>query len=615
MNALQHLDFIVKLTDMASGPAGKIMKSMDTMTTKVQDGYKKIGYGAAGIWGAGAALDNLLTPAKEMNRALGEVKSLGVADKTLKQLTSTSLKFSMQYGESAADFVRSSYDIQSAISGLVGDELTTFTNASNILAKGTKSDAATITDYVGTMYGIFKNGADQMGRGQWVEMLAGQTAAAVQIFKTTGTEMSAAFGNLGAEATSHGIAMNEQMAILGQLQSTMSGSESATKYRAFLSGVGKAQEALGLQFTDSQGRMLPMVDILNAIKGKFGEIDTVAESDMLQKAFGTKEAVSLIKLLSSDVGGLSNNIQELGKQTGLEKAIQMAKDMSDPFKIASASVDALKTVLGRGIIPWLLPVFNLFGDIALRMLRWSNLFPNLTKWVGFLTLLVFGVIASISALSIIVGINKFMLVGWGIAGKGLKLIFTALRWSIMKLIPSIFSFSAALLTSPITWMVVIITGLIAVVAAAIIYWDQWTGALVKWGSQFLEWIGVVSLIDGVLAAWDALPQWWAGFKNWLGTLDPFAFIGTSLEWITDKISGFADWLGIDLSNKPEAPKPIAPPPSLDVNKSLSSQGGVMQRITNANNSQTRSIGDVVVNNYGPSVNGNTLRDELAFMGG
>ena len=612
MNALQHLDFIVKLTDMASGPAGKIMTQMDTMTTKVQDGYKKIGYGAAGIWGAGAALDNLLTPAKEMDRALGEVKSLDVADKTLKQLTSTSLKFSMQYGESAADFVRSSYDIQSAISGLVGNELATFTNASNILAKGTKADAATITDYVGTMYGIFKNGADEMGKGQWVEMLAGQTAAAVQIFKTTGGEMSAAFGRLGAEATSNGVAMNEQMAILGQLQSTMSGSESATKYRAFLSGVGKAQEALGLQFTDSQGRMLPMVDILNAIKGKFGEIDTVAESDMLQKAFGTKEAVSLIKLLSSDVDGLSNNIQELGKQTGLEKAIQMAKETSDPFEIASATVDALKTVLGRGIIPLLLPVFNLFGDIASRMLRWSQLFPTLNKYLGGLVLLVFGVIASISALSIIVGINKFMLVGWGIAGKGLKLIFTALRWSIMKLIPSIFSFSAALLTSPITWIVLGITALVAIVAAAIIYWDEWTGALGKWAGQFMETLNIFGMVDGVLAAWDALPQWWGNFKNWLGTLDPMAFVGESMDWIIDKVNLIP---GITIGDGPKAPKPIAPPPSLDVNKSLSSQGGVMQRITNANNSQTRSIGDVVVNNYGPSVNGNTLRDELAFMGG
>jgi hypothetical protein len=36
------------------------------------------------------------------------------------------------------------------------------------LAKGTKADVGVITDYVGTMYGIFKNSADQMGKGEWV---------------------------------------------------------------------------------------------------------------------------------------------------------------------------------------------------------------------------------------------------------------------------------------------------------------------------------------------------------------------------------------------------------------------------------------------------------------
>ncbi|WP_289283297.1 phage tail tape measure protein [Methylophaga sp. UBA5088] len=612
MNALQHLDFIVKLTDMASGPAGKIMTQMDTMTTKVQDGYKKIGYGAAGIWGAGAALDNLLTPAKEMDRALGEVKSLDVADKTLKQLTSTSLKFSMQYGESAADFVRSSYDIQSAISGLVGNELATFTNASNILAKGTKADAATITDYVGTMYGIFKNGADEMGKGQWVEMLAGQTAAAVQIFKTTGGEMSAAFGRLGAEATSNGVAMNEQMAILGQLQSTMSGSESATKYRAFLSGVGKAQEALGLQFTDSQGRMLPMVDILNAIKGQFGEIDTVAESDMLQKAFGTKEAVSLIKLLASDVDGLNKNIQELGQQKGMEKAIQMAQEIRDPFEMGTQAMNAMKTVLGRAMIPMLTPVLGLLGDVANRMLRWSEMFPTLTKYMGGAGLVIFGLIATVSALSIVVGINSFLMVGWGAGLTLIKTLLLMTKFAFLQLIPAVWGFTAALFANPITWIVLGITALVTIVAAAIIYWDEWTGALGKWAGQFMDTLNVFGMVDGVLAAWDALPQWWGNFKNWLGTLDPMAFVGESMDWIIDKVNMIP---GINIGDGPKAPKPIAPPPSLDVNKSLSSQGGVMQRITNANNSQTRSIGDVVVNNYGPSVNGNTLRDELAFMGG
>jgi len=184
--ALQRLDFIMKLTDQMSGPAGKIMKTMDQVTTKVQAGYQKIGYGVAGVVGAGYGFERLISPAKELSRALGEVSSLNVTNDVLNELTKTSLRFSTQYGESATDFVSSSYDIQSAISGLVGDELSKFTEASAILAKGTKADTATITAYVGTMYGIFKNSADQMGKAQWVEMLAGQTASAVQVFKTTG---------------------------------------------------------------------------------------------------------------------------------------------------------------------------------------------------------------------------------------------------------------------------------------------------------------------------------------------------------------------------------------------------------------------------------------------
>ena len=72
----------------------------------------------------------------------------------------------------------------------------------------------------------------------------------------------------------------------------MSGSEAGTKYKAFLAGVGKAQDKLNLSFTDSQGQMLPIVDILNRIKGKYGETLDVAEGDALAKAFGSQEAVA-----------------------------------------------------------------------------------------------------------------------------------------------------------------------------------------------------------------------------------------------------------------------------------------------------------------------------------
>lgn len=660
--ALQRLDFIVGLIDQVSGPAGKMMKTMDTVTSSIQTGYQKIGYGAAGVAGAGFALDRLIAPTKELDNALRTVESLDVVDSVLTDLTKTSLKFSTTYGGAASDFVGASYDIQSAISGLVGNELGQFTNASAILAKGTKANVATITNYVGTMYGIFKNSADEMGKGEWVEMLSGQTAAAVQIFKTTGSSMSSAFTSTGAAATAHGIAMNEQIAILGTLQATMSGSEAGTKYKAFLDGVGKAQDTLGLKFTDSNDKMLPMVQIMDLIRGKFGDLDTVAESDLLKKAFGTKEAVDLIKLLSTDVDGLNKNIGLIGQQKGMDKAIQMAKAMTDPWEVAGAQVESIQTVIGKALMPTLLPWLSAMGDGAQTVLRWTELFPNLTRVVGLGVLSIIGLIAGFSALSIIVGISKFVMAGWTVAATvmklamipfgpvlvGLKAGWVAMNlsivagngimatakagmlatWGTMKFLAlqsklataavwifngGLWGMTTALFANPITWVVLGITALIAVVAAAVVYWDVWTGKLVEWTSKWWEFIGLFSLVDGVLAAWDKLPEWWSGFKNWLGTLDPFSFVGDSLDWLISKVNLIP---GISIGNVPDAPKPVSGPASLQSDSGRSpAGGGLVQQISNANANNSRSIGDINVYNSGNAMDGQTFMNELAFAAG
>ncbi len=610
--AMQQLNFMVSLIDRVSGPTGKIMKAMDTMTDQVQTGYQKIGYGMAGLLGTGYALDRITGPARELDNALREVKSLSVADDVLSDLTKTSLKFSTTYGESASSFVSSSYDIQSAISGLVGNELSKFTEASNVLAKGTKADAGTITNYVGTMYGIFQKNANAMGKGEWVQMLAGQTAAAVEMFKTTGTQMSAAFTSVGAQATSHGIQMNEQIAILGRLQSTMSGSEAGTKYRAFLNNVGRAQEELGLQFTDSHGKMLPMVDILSKIQGKFGDLDTVAGSDMLKKAFGTDEAVSLINLMMQDVDGLAVSIDKIGQQKGMDKAMQMAEAMTDPFAVAGKQIEGIQIALGKALIPTLFPFLDTMGQGAQTLLRWTEIFPNLTGVVGKGVLAILGLIASISALSILVGVSKFLMVGWGVAWAVVSGILTVAKFSVLTMIPAIWAFSAALLANPITWVVLGITALIGAVVAAVVYWDVWTSKLVEWTSMWWEFIGLFSLVDGVLAAWEKLPQWWTGFKNWLSTLNPFSFIGDSLDWVISKINMIP---GVSIGDGPSMPEPVAPPPSLAGGNQPSAQGGVLNRISNATSNNQRSVGDVHVHNYGNEMSGQKLADELAFSVG
>lgn len=607
---LEKLLFTVGLIDKASGPASKITSRVDEMTSRATAGMAKIAGGAAGLFATGYALKAMLGPAIEMDRAIGEVKSLGVKDDALKMLTKTALKTSIALGTSATDIVRSAYDIQSAIAGLTNNELSAFTAASAVLAKGTKSDNATITNYMGTMYGIFKNTANQMGKAEWVEMLTGQTASAVQMFKTTGAEMAGAFANLGAEANSSGIAMSEQMAVLGTLQATMSGSEAGTKYKAFLAGVGKAQDALGLKFTDSQGKMLPMVNILDTLRTKFGDTLDVAESDALKKAFGSKEASGLIKLLMQDTGGLANSINALGKVKGMDAATKMAQAMVDPWQQVTAVGNAVTTTLGSAIQPVLVPFLQTLISGMSALQDYAGRFPRITRAVGIFILAIMGVVAIVSTFAIVSGIASLAMAGWSGAmivatgvGKvwrfgvalsqaalflfrmslwGSSVAINALKIGFLTSLPAIYAFGAALLANPITWIVLGVVALVAAIALAVVHWDAIKKAIMDFGpfkmlAGYIGWIiDLLNKVPGISIGADTKP----GAGGEAGDSGAAAMRVAAQDGGLNRAS-------------------IVPP------------GGLQQSI--ANNSGT-TVEKMEINTTG-GVNGYQVADEMAMAGG
>ena len=411
MSAAQGLEYIISLTDQISAPLKGVMKSIDDLGKRGEAAMKKIGLGVAGIVGAGFALKSALDPAIELNRALGEVHSLGVADDALEKLSKTALNFSSQYGESAVDFVRSSYDIQSAIAGLNGNELAEFTQTSNLLAKGTKASAATITNYMGTMYGIFAEDAAKLVNANWVNKIAGQPALAVNMFKTSGDGMSAAFTSLGAAAKAAKIDVAEQFGVLGNLQATMSGSEAGTKYKAFLAGVSGAQKELGLSFVDTNGDMLDMVTILNKIKGKFGDTLDVAQAAKLKKAFGSDQAVDLIKLLLPKTKELKNNIADIAKVSDTKALAQMARSMVDPWSRLSQIITGVKTAIGGEILKKLDPIMHKVADLGQKFIDWLKTYKNIARWIGYVMGLLIGsagVAAAITLFSGLIGVIKIL---------------------------------------------------------------------------------------------------------------------------------------------------------------------------------------------------------------
>lgn len=579
MSSLSKLDklmYSIGVIDKVTGPVNKIMSKINQLSEQTAAAKEQMTGGLMSAAGGAMMLVGSLNPAIEAQAAMGEVSSLNVSNEALTQLNNTALNFVSNYGGNSADIIRSSYDIQSAIAGLTGKELSAFTNSSAILAKGTKSDAATTTDYFGTMYGIYQDTAKEVGKSEWINMLTGQTAASVRMFKTTGSEMAGAFSSLGAAANSHGIEMNESMAVMGQLQATMSGSEAGTKYKAFLTGVGSAQQKLGIQLTDSQGKLLPMVQVIERLKGRFGEIDTVAKSDALKNAFGSDEAVAMLKLLMPQTEQLKGNISALANITDMGVAVEMADAMSTSWSKFGGSLNAALTSLGQAVLPIIEPVVDVLSSLLQTVVWLSQAFPTLTGIIAGAIVAFTGYIVIMGAFNAVMGLYRMAMLS-GIALTNAHLLITrlwqgalvALRVAgFVALIASMgtaalamgafktvmlagqaatWLFNAALWANPITWIVAGVIALIAAVAALVYYFDDITAA-------FNDWADSSMIFQGLRVAFDLLTlplqlMWWliktiaSGIYDLLSPAisaigSVFTFLWNTVSSISSAISGF-----------------------------------------------------------------------------
>lgn len=578
-----RLAFILSLTDKVTGPASKIKNTITDLADSGAANIVRMGAGFVGLRESFEGLSAVLEPAREMNSALGDVRAMGTAEDALDSLNTKALEFSVQYGASAVEFVASARSIEGAIQGLVGNQLATVTNASSVLAKATKADTETTSQYLGSMYNLFKSEADRVGRVQWVEQLTSQTALAVKLFRTDGAQLKDAFKEAGAIATASGISFAEQMAVIGTLSSTMEGGDAGGRYKAFFENIGNASEKLGMQFTDTNGKVLPMVDILGKLQSKFGDLKDAAGNAKLVEAFGG-EGAQVIGALAMDTDRLKNGIAELGQVRGLENAEKMAQAMVDPWEQFGQAVQALRIAFGQALIPMLTPLMNKLVGIAQTLTRWTQLFPNITKALGIATLAVFGIIAAMSALTLVVGMGRMVWLGlvtvWKILTwtgyrsiamflyhtvmvtgfvAGMALMYTwmgLVRGGMLLWQGAIWLVNAAMLANPVLLITAGVIALGVVVAAAIVYWDQWTSALMN--TTAFQWIAaqLQTLSDwfGSIGGWTGLAK-----SAWDGIVAIFKDSINSLIGMLNKIPGVEiDAVFSDLPKTPQVPGLSAP---------------------------------------------------------
>ncbi|WP_129374026.1 phage tail tape measure protein [Pseudomonas aeruginosa] len=524
-NSTARLDFVLRLIDQVTAPAAQARKALMDVAEVGKNGFMQVGAGIAGVVGSVVAFRQSLAPALEQTGALGEIQSLGVAQDALDGLNQASMEFAANYGEHATAFVRSAYQVEGAIKGLVGNELAAITNASNVLAKATRADADTMTTYIGTMYGLFQGQADAMGRAQWVEQLTGQTARAVQLFRTSGEQMNEAFKATGIGASAAGASLVEQMAVLGQLSQTMEGGEAGGLYKAFFENVSAAQDKLGMKFTDTGGRLLPIMQILDKLQTKFGNLTKQTDLDAITGAFGG-EAARMIVTLLKDTGALANNLDQLGKVKGMERAEQMARAMVDPWQRLDSVIENIRISFGMVLLPVLNPLIERVAEAGKTFQRWLGMFPNIARWLGYITLGVLALTAAAGALTLLGGlvtlfsvlVSPVALLVAGFAALVVAVGATIIWWDELQAAFGNTTWFQALVTMA-TPVVLTFRILVAVLSGL---WDVFS-ALWTIGGEYAQSLGLLS--EGAGTATGA----WGTFLQVLANVSPFALIGKALK--------------------------------------------------------------------------------------
>lgn len=519
LESVFKLSLIMNMVDHLTGPMGAVQSSVDGSVSKLQAANSAFGSmvstGSAMATLGGEITSAVLAPVEatfETRRAIGELASLGVQD--LAAIEAAATDFSSTWaGTTKSDFITAAYDIKSGIASLSDEGIADYTRLAGLTATATKATTAEMTSLFATGYGIYKDYYDDMSDLEFGEMFSSGISSAVRLYKTSGSEMSAAISRLGASATNANVPMEEQLAILGQLQATMSGSEAGTKYAGFLRSAARGGEELGLSFLDANNQLKSLPEILDQLQGKFGETIDAAEKMELQKAFGDQQAIQFIDLFYNKTdqlqGGILDVYDALGEGIGVTEEMANKINEVEPaqFEVLQQKIHNVKESIGTALLPTVNDFLGKGAEVIERVGVWIENNQELVAIILKVALAIGGVLTVAGSLVAVFG-TVGMIVTKTISGfKMLKSGFLLVKGALSPLIGTVWKFTAALLANPVTWIVI---GIIALIAAIYLLWTK------------CEWFR-----DGVMAVVNFIKE----------------KVGAAIEFIKGIFSGIANFIG------------------------------------------------------------------------
>jgi len=346
----------------------------------------------------------------------------------------------------------------------------------------------------------------------------------------------------------------------------------------------EAQEAMAktgvkLQFFDEKGAFLGMENFINQFD-KMKNLSQQQRMMMGQAFFGAEGS----RMALVDSGKMREMASRMLQQEDIQKRLaRITEALGNKAEAAKGSFTNLAASIGEKLAPYLAPLLDKANSLLGSMQAWTDRHPKLTAaiggTVGGLGVLALGMGGAFFAVGKIrstfadgieafrsfqgvvsnasgnlklfreyssiaggplKGLTTMMQDAGGWTGKLGKLLSTdlgpglsAIRSGFMRMIAPLWgaitatwSFTAALLANPITWIVI---GIVALVAAGILLWKNWDKVTAwfknawtwfqglwdkvpGWAKWFMPFIAIPML---VVKHWDTIKGWFRAAWSWL----------------------------------------------------------------------------------------------------
>lgn len=228
----------------------------------------------------------------------------------------------------------------------------------------------------------------------------------------------------------------------------------------------------------------------------------------LKKLFGDEAARPLAVLLKSGVAGYDQMLERIRQQADMEMKIkEIMSGTKMQWETLTGTVANLTTHIGGVVskVSFLPGILARLNDLAGRFDAWVVANPKTAGIIGGVVIAVATLALAAGGLLLAIGIGGTlvtkMAVGFGFLIKAVEMI----KIAALAATPALWSMTIALLSNPMTWIVI---GIVAAVAAL--------GAVIAWMYRRVEWFK--NLMDGflffigfslgtIVKGWTNLAQW------------------------------------------------------------------------------------------------------------